>query len=380
MRILLVAPLFPPDTGVSTLRMRFLRDSLSDGHEVDVLKLGDENNFSGAIKLIDRRLFSPFIRAVLNRRKISKLVSGLLRNYDLVIVSAPPYSLYEVAYSSKLAGVPYILDLRDLPDLITSEQKGTKAQMWLNIKFWLTDKYIKTAARDAVALLCVGAISTALMQQKLKNTLCRVINLHNGFERKDIEVIRQYSRSVVREQDEAELIVGCVGNLFRFRDTDDLRDALAQLSKRKGRVTLRHWGKVAPDLLAYIRGLSNINYVACSPVPRDILLNELHAVDCFLLACASDLIWEPTTSVFDYILFNKPVIFTGLRNNEAYVILQNAHTQILESEDLAGFDFKSHHTQRNNYDLLQCYSREFYLDRLLSVIHKLEMRKTLHHD
>lgn len=380
MKILLVAPLFPPDTGVPTFRMRFFKDSLSNEHEVDILKLGDENNFSGSIKLIDRRLFTSFTRAILNRGKISKLVRGLLSNYDLVIISSPPYSLYEIAYSAKQTGVPYILDLRDLPDLIKSEQKGTKPQMWLNIKLWLTNKYIQTAARNSEALLCVGTISTALMQQKLKDTTCRVINLHNGFENKDVERVKNYTQAQALERDKSELVIGCIGNIFRFRDTPNLREVLACLNRRKERVTLRHWGKINPELLTYIQGLSNICYVACKKLPRDVLLNELHSVDGFLLACASDLIWEPTTSVFDYILFDKPVIFTGLRNNEAYSILQNSNTRILESEDLTGFDFKTYRTQRRNYDHLQCYSRQFYLDRLLSVIRKLELRKLHNHD
>jgi hypothetical protein len=372
LRILLVAPLFPPDMGVSALRMKFLRDGLSSEQDVDVLKLGDKTDFSGSLKLIDRRLFAPFLIAVINRRKIGRLVCALLLNYDLIIVSATPYGLYEIAHAAKRVGVPYILDLRDLPNLTTAEQKNTKPLLWLHIKSWLIELYIQTAARYAEALLCVGTISTALMQQKLKYSPCRIINLHNGFEEKDIELVQKCSRTVSINQD--QLIVGCVGNIFRFRDTQSLRDTLMQLNSRKGQVILKHWGKLGPDLEAHIRGLRNINYVACSPIPRDDLLAELHAVNCFLLPCSSDLIWEPTTSVFDYILFNKPVIFAGLHNNEAYLILQSTNTLILESGDLTHFDFKSFAYSEKNRELLRCYSREFYLDRLLIIIRKLESR------
>lgn len=370
MKVLLVAPLFPPDTGVSTLRMRFFRDSLSKEYEVDVLKLGDVNHFTGSVKLIDRNLFVPFFRAVINRGKIFGLVRQLLRNYDLVIVSAAPYGLYEVAHAAKKVGIPYILDLRDLPDLTTSEQKGVKPLWWLNIKTWLIFLYIKTIAKSALALLCVGAISAAVMQKKLKGSVCRVINLHNGFEKADLEVVRQHAP--VKKAKESELVVGCVGNVYRFRDTEDLRHALAQLNRRKERIILRHWGKLCPSLSTYLQGLTNIKYEARATVPRNVLLSELHTVDCFLLACADDLIWEPTTSVFDYILFDKPVIFTGLRNNEAYLILKNTGTHILESDDLATFDFKSRSGSQKSLDVLQCYSREFYIDRLLTIIRKLE--------
>jgi hypothetical protein len=174
---------------------------------------------------------------------------------------------------------------------------------------------------------------------------------------------------------ENHLIVGCVGNIFNFRDTPDLRNALIHLNNRSERVTLMHWGKVGTGLEKHIQTLSNIKYLACKPVDRDILLNKLHDVDCFLLPTASDLIWEPTTSVFDYILFDKPVIFTGLHNNEAYCILQNTKTQIVESKQLINYDFKGYSGVPKSTDSLILYSRDFYLGKFLEVIEQNNIQK-----
>lgn len=365
MKILMACPLFPPDTGVSTLRMKSFYDQFcAQGHDVEVLKLGEKTDFSGNTKLIDRSLFRSFFSSLLLRWKIRAVVSPLLTRYDLVLVSATPYQLYSIAHCAKLAGVPFLLDLRDLPDLTNSEQKGMKHPLWLSLKSWLIDLYIKDIARHSVALLCVGAIATAFTQLKLKGIPTRVVNVHNGFDLSDLKLVRDSAPPVVER--ETGLVVGCVGNIHNFRDTNDLRTTLSRLNQRAEPVTFLHWGKAGGTLLTYIYTLKNIKYVACQPVPRATLLKELHRLDCFLLACAEDLIWEPTTSVFDYILYDKPVIFTGLRNNEAYCILKNTQTRIISAGEIKNFDFDL--AFKKNADLLHCYSREYQFQSLLEVM------------
>lgn len=367
MKLLLVAKLFPPDTGVSTLRMKFFYDSLvSNGYDVDVLKLAKTTDLSGKVKLIDGSLFEPFFTAILNRNKIHNLLKSILNKYDLVIVSAAPYGLYEVAYSAKNEGVPFILDLRDLPDLTTSEQKKTKPFIWLSLKAWLIDMYIKSIACHSKAILCVGAIATALTQFKLKYTSVKVLNIHNGFNLGDINLLA--SNKFIEQENSTGLVISCVGNIHDFRDTQDLRLALYMLNKRTETVTLIHWGKVGLNLLSYIKTLNNIKYEPRTPIPRNTLIHKLNATNCFLLPCADDLIWEPTTSVFDYILYNKPVIFTGLKNNEAYNILRTTQTTIIESDEISDFDFVGFKPFDKNSDNLICYSREYHFEMLLNTI------------
>lgn len=369
MRILLVTHLFPPDSGVSTIRMKFLFDQLtSAGHDVEVLKLGGETCFSSGVKLIERIFFEPFLSAVLNRRKIRRCVGPLLPQYDLVLVSATPYGLYEVAHAAKHYGVPFILDLRDLPDLTTSEQRKLgRPLLWLRLKEWLLNSYIANIARHARALLCVGSIATALVQEKLKKHNVKVVNVHNGFEMHDLAFVQTEVPQRLADDSERHLTVGCVGNIFTFRDTDGLRAVLKRLNERKEKVTLMHWGKMQPELARYVSTLSNIEYVQMQSVPRRTLLTELHRVDCFLLPCSEDLIWEPTTSVFDYILFDKPVIFAGLRNNEAYCTLAGAESKIVELDDIETYRFQESGGSRSAH-VLRRYSREHYLPALLQIV------------
>jgi glycosyltransferase involved in cell wall biosynthesis len=370
MKILIVANLFPPDYGVSTFRMKFFYDKMtSDGHSVDVLKLGPNTNFDGRIKTIDEALFRVFFKSVLYRRRIATLVRPLLVQYDLVLASAIPFGLYEIAFTAGKLGIPYILDQRDLPDLTSSEQKSCKPRMWLSLKAWIINKYIDCIARNAVALLCVGDIATALVQKRHINSPLRVLNVHNGYNLEDRDLVR--GSYVHRRPDNGSIVIGCVGNIFKFRDTPDLRRALYSLGARYDNLTLLHWGRASDSLLAYIQTETNIRYVRCPAVPRTELLKELHNVDCFLLPCAEDLIWEPTTSVFDYILYDKTVVFTGLRNNEAFSILQRVGADVVTADMIPKMSIIEAEGNGNYHDIINSYSRDAYYDRLSRVLSSL---------
>jgi hypothetical protein len=372
MKILLVASLFPPDAGVSALRMSSFFDNLSLHHEVDVLKLGKDNDFSSKIMTIDDRYFSSLFRARSSREKISGLLIPVLKQYDLLLISTPPYSLCEVAVASKRAAIKYIFDLRDHSDLIFSEQKNEKWWPFLMIKAWLTERYIINTAKRAAALLCVGSISTALMQQKISGSSTKVINVHNGFNSLDkLHVLR--TKPPFFMPNKSQLIIGCVGNLHNFRNTTDLRKILTMLNDRGG-VVLHHWGRLGNQLSDFFGALKNLKYIQHQSVPRSQLLQELHGVDCFLLACSDDLIWEPTTSVFDYILFNKPIIYSGLRNNEAFCIMENMNMTVIDSDSICMLDSDKVFAKAGSAEaILDLYSREYAFMKLQQVVESLAL-------
>jgi hypothetical protein len=97
---------------------------------------------------------------------------------------------------------------------------------------------------------------------------------------------------------------------------------------------------------------------------------ELSKVDAFLLPCSNDLIWEPTTSVFDYILFEKPVIFCGLQNNEAYAILETVRQPIITTKCVKNIKAR---LSKPNDKLLQnllIYSRENSFSRFIGALNE----------
>ncbi|HND85776.1 MAG TPA: hypothetical protein PLU50_08215, partial [Pseudobdellovibrionaceae bacterium] len=281
MKILLVASMFPPDKGVSTLRMSFFHSSLSEQHKVDILKFGELTDLNGPIKTIDKRLFASLITTLMHRNKILAILEKTLASYDLIIISAPPYNIYEIAYAANRLGIKFIIDLRDQPDLIYSELKNTGNHFLLKSKELLTNRYINKIARKAAFVSCVGGISSAITQKQLTGRGITVINVHNGFQEKDLD----FARNLVthRSVNSDRLIIGCVGSLHRFRSTPDLHYTLKELNSFSRKIVIRHWGMLCKDIESALSSLENIEYLKLPQVSRCDLIQELAKVDAFLL-------------------------------------------------------------------------------------------------
>jgi hypothetical protein len=375
MKILIVSPVYPPDFGVTTFRIKSIREALETEHTVDVLKLGDCTDLRENSLTIKRSLVYSLPYAILNRPKLGRILRSVVKRYDLIIVSATPYGIYEVARLAIRQNVPVILDLRDLPDLTTSEQKGLKPEWWLNLKCCLIMRYIVKIAWNCEGLMCVGQIATSIMQKRLQKSSCMVLNVHNGFNRDDIQFsIGHFKNEMVPKPN---LLIGCVGNIYRFRDTHELRRVLKKISCFKKPTEIRHWGSITSSLLDYINSLPNIIYRRETPLSREHLLGRLSAFDCYLLPCSEDLIWEPTTSVFDYILFDKPIIFAGMRNNEAFSIIEKSRRTVIFEEHLDVIENNSFPINCEPRSLDDYYSREFQVSKLFQIIQIIKHKNRL---
>lgn len=371
MKILLVTPLFPPDKGVSTLRAKFFHDACSLNHQIDVLKLGTTTNLVGRIKTVDKTLFSTLFRTLVNKKKIKSLLLDTLKTYDCIIVSAPPYSLYTIGNIATACQIPVIYDYRDQPDLIYYDK--TKNRPWNIPHRWillqLLEKYIYNSFGNAYAVLCVGQTSTSLLQTRLKR-LTNIHNCHNGYLEADSN---QLTNSEISKNPN-EIVIGWSGSIYDFRDSDDLRDVLQKLdtlSKTRS-IRLIHWGTINKNLGQYIEALTSLQYQPMPPIERPRYLDEIAKTDALLLSCSASLIWEPTTTVFDYLLLNKPVIFTGLRNNEAYQILNTSGMNIVTAHELESFRWIDSTMPSTNQACKQIFSREHQFKIVEHLLKNLE--------
>lgn len=372
MKILLIVPLFPPDKGVSTLRAKFFYDQLSKTHTVDILKIGDETDFSGQIKTIDKIFFSKLTTTLRNIQKIKRIAGDLLKNYDCIIVSAPPYNLYTLGNIAASYGIPVIYDYRDQPDLIYYDK--TKNKPWNIPHRWLLLKvlefYVHTSFKKAHAVLCVGQLSATLLQNRFKRWK-NIYNCHNGFMPADL-----FHRPKQHNHQNTTIKIGWSGSIYPFRDSPELREILKQLDSlaKTIPVSIMHWGTTNPQLDHYISSLRHLDYQQLPPIERQEYLNEMYKMDAFILACSESLIWEPTTTVFDYILFDKPVIYAGLRNNEAFNILRICDTKILESNTLSRESLiQDIHKTDISKKLL--FSREYQFQIVETLLTELEKKR-----
>lgn len=369
MKILLVVPLFPPDKGVSTLRAKFFYDEMSKKHDVDILKFGEKTDLNGNIKTIEQSLFANLLKTVSNSDKIKGILKETLTQYDCCIVSAPPYNIYEFGKIATDLKVPVIYDYRDHPDLIyyQNSKKSVLKRVIHYVLLNLKERYIFSRFRDAYAILCVGFISTTILQNKNKD-LKNIYNCSNGFLNSDLDSISQDNNSCKKD----EYVIGCGGNIYEFRDSKDFRLMIKNLDKlaESNKITLLHFGSLSDSLNQYVSKLKNLKYKKHEQVDRDTYLKKLQDVDSLLLVCSDSLIWEPTTTVYDYILYNKPVIYCGLRNNEAYRTLQECGTSIVTNENLNMEQLTS--SESFDSSKIDSFSREYRYSILEKLLVNLE--------
>lgn len=350
--------------------MNFFYRQLCRDYDVTVCKLGDGFDFQSRIKTLDRRSFNSLPKSVLKRRTLQRILTGFIRGYDLVIVSVPPYTLMEVVWITIQAGVEVFLDVRDLPDLIYVEKKTTRpllAPLW-KLNLWIQFRYIVAGARACSLVMAAGHQSAAILQEKMRNH-GRIINVANGFTMDDYDYVAGLERHHARRKD--QITIGFGGSIHNFRDTGSLRsffERLNSLREASGKeIIVKHYGTATAGLRGFISELKNITYMPMGFVERKRYLKELLEVDYLLLACSDDLIWEPTTTVFDYLLVNKPVIFIGLHNNEAYSILENSGCTIIRHDRFHDHAVAGTGTPgKTDMARLNAYSREFNFKKVLN--------------
>jgi hypothetical protein len=372
MKILLVAPIFRPNNGVAAQRMNFFFDTLVDVHEIDVLVLGSSTCLSGQVKTIDKALFATSHCAWRNKGLISDMLKKYLINYNVVIVSLPDYGLLEIVNICHTLGVKCITDLRDQPNLSTVQQKSNNKfkNLFIKVKNILQVQYVYRRLKLADYITVVGAASTGIVQEKLNKI---VINVNNGYLMEDKKFVSNNLPNISAV--ETPIIIGWVGNIHKFRDNIDLRKVLDQLNvlSKHNNVVLRHWGKCCPELERYIHSKDNLVYENTTNFVRKEFLTELNVCKAFLLSCSDSLIWEPTTSVFDYLLFNKPVIYTGLRNNEAFNILFNSGKRIIGLDDIESLVCEDE-LDSDFHFISDLYSREYAFTNMKKILDDIQKK------
>jgi hypothetical protein len=369
MKILLVAPIFRPNESVPVKRLGYFYDRLSEYYQTDVLTFGENDDFDAIVKTINKSYFYPFFKAQLKQAKIKRVLSETLSQYDLVIISVPDFGLLELVDICDSLGVSTIVDLRDQPDLDYYEYKTTfrlKKFLYFFYNQWL-QSYVYSRMKKANYISVVGALSTAIVQERLQTE--NIYNVHNGFFEED----RNFVKNLEHRTQNNIFMIGWVGNIYRFRDTTMLREILLKLDTlaKQRVIKIVHFGSCHERLQTFIsERLEHVEYSQKQEHERKLFLKELSLCDMFLLSCSDKLIWEPTTSVFDYILFDKPVLFSGLKNNEAYTILYNCGINILDKTDIDQniFNFKN---QKDNGNVT-IYSRNFSFKNLKKMVLKVE--------
>ncbi len=356
MKILIVNETYPFTSTVSSFRIKAFREYFIKKD----IKVKIATSYKGNEKLEDYLVPIPaeYIRSTLstvrNIFKIKNILKKDIKDSDFIIISTPHFNLALLIFIIKNKS-KVILDLRDLPDLYLAQKKkiykGFKYLLhWTMYK--ITELYVLLLAKKVRLVTTVGETSRQCFLSKykfLKPPL--TLNIHNGFEINDLEIIKRIEKAKNESIDK----ICIVGSLYSFRYSKYLEKLNDYLSKTKDVVC--HFGKVE-KMFADFFNRDNIKYESMKLLPRKELLVEMSKYKMFVLITSDNIIWEPTTTVFDYVLFNKPILFIGNKNNEAHKILVNNKAKIIYPEDIienvSGNDSSSVFNNNINMD----YSRE----------------------
>ncbi|WP_318472296.1 hypothetical protein [Photobacterium leiognathi] len=362
---------------VSSFRTTFFVDKLREFFDVDVLSSGDYDDFTGSNMTMNDKKTSNTISFMRYYFKYKDVLKEMLNNYDTIIVSVPRFSLlYFIIFSlqSNFKG-KIILDLRDQLNIQEFNRKSRSRLLFPIIYFlnYIDHVFFTKALKRCDYIICVGKASSEYFLDKYKIIdSSRVFNIHNGYNIKDLDIIEKIS-FYSNENDFKSLLIG---NISGFRLSKKLLFDFKNLSivyKNKNKIlTIEHYGKIDPSLVDYLNKLENIKYVNKGYIIREKLLERINCYNFNLLITSVDLIWEPTTTVFDYILSSRPVVLLGGECNEAINILKDVeHPYYTSNEYDLLFDIEKFNNYTIDSKKIIKYSREYQVNKLLSIFNEI---------
>ena len=324
MKVLLIGP-YAPHGQVGALRIISLsRYLVQKGYDVSVLCLSmkslsllDPNGLvtciPEGIQVInyDLRIGGRgLLRQNYNNTKdVSIVLKELLENdkFDVILVSGGPFYTFPAMRRVYKAGIPYIVDYRDLH--ITSAAKRKRNTIVQKLKFW-----ISYPLRYQQEYCCVkhAALVTVVypdMAESLQKYFClkdlKTAVIYNGYDDarlKDLSVA-QKADNVFR--------IGYFGKLMYYNKgyTTMLFQAIEKLVNQNYIIEFLHIGPVNPAIEEYFNreDINGSSWYTCTDFMEYRQGMELlGSCDAFALEYA--LPEGPGTKIFDYIFFNKPVI------------------------------------------------------------------------
>lgn len=238
-----------------------------------------------------------------------------LKQFDLIYVSAPPFSALRVASTlSRKSGIPWVAEFRDL----WTENHAYDAPFW---KRWLEKIWESRLLSSATALVTVSAP----LVNKLKIFGRPVLEVRNGF---DPENFRGLKKPDELTDDPDILNIIFTGNVYdEYYDVDAFCGGLAIYIKYGGGVRVHVAGRNTFALQEAARRhglLSNFEFQSTTP-HRHALSMQKYAdlLLTFLWGQAEMPQGLYSAKLFEYIGAGRPILGVGVKSDVADIIVNN---------------------------------------------------------
>ncbi len=319
MNILIVSPSFIPMAGVGKMRMASLVKHLREKHSVTVIQsrissydeITEEQPLDN-VKIVEADVQGSFSA---DGKAFEKALKEEFTDssYDVVLITVGPYyTLPLTKLVKKIAGIPVIVDYRDL---WTNSYRDHEAKATLK-------KKIKTYGIERPALKYVDGYTSCdersvdvLKKQYpfLQNVMSQhIFNGYDDAELKDVIVDPD------RKYKEGKTTIGIYGKFDYYIGYDNVHWFVEELEKlveeRQEKIRIIHYGR-REEYFENLLKDTKIEYDWRGFVEYKTGMNAL-AEEADLLVAANDVLIGFGTKVFDYIYLNKPILMFAVEGSD----------------------------------------------------------------
>lgn len=313
MNILIVAPNFPPDKTVASVRMNSLYQYLLARHHTVYVLTNKKKQQSDMIYYVDVESsggIKKFADFRINQKRYVDAFRRVLKEHpiDITVVSGGPFYTFEIAQAAKVCGVPCVLDFRDP---WTFDIRGWKDMLSPMRAF--TRLIQKIYERQAIqAASAVVTVTPGWRDRFVKNYDTQAEKFYlieNGFDDALLAQVHLPEKNKLN----SPLVLGVFGKLFYYTDLyskvflDAMKETdtqVLQVGNREG--CTNEYLKQRNMDTARIRDTGFLSYLDG--------IAALGQADAFLIIdIRKDALG---TKIYDYIWCNRPILYVGPQDAE----------------------------------------------------------------
>ncbi len=330
MNILVVAPYFPPDDTVATLRIMSLCKYLrTNNHSIIVLTRKkekripscycDKSYFVDENSIMSKTNFSCFMkkRSAYCNRFLSVIKK---EKVDIVLITGGPFYTFKITKKARNLKIPCILDFRDPWVWDYREDAFSPKRIIARMIFYAMER---EAINSATAVVTVTPGWVQKYQKHYKNKKNDIFLIENGYDDERLKSIIWPTECI---EDTTRTTIGVFGKLFYYSDyySNIFLSAINdyQHNNSKSNLQVIQIG----DLEESTERLLRKNNIQSDFIKSTGFMNyedgivELSKAQAFLIIDSR--IDALGTKLYDYLYLGKPILFVGPSNSAFASILK----------------------------------------------------------
>lgn len=323
MKILIIAPYFPPDEGVGTLRIMSLSKYLiNKNYFVSVLTNKKNTSVPSCYAVNIYEVNVNSIEKISNLKKFWKYEReyaevfnkiAIKNKYDVVIITGGPFYTFLLSIEAKKMNIPCILDFRDpwVFDFRGFQDIISPSKILKRILYFPLERISINHATAVVTVTKGWLKKFRLLYPKNKN---KFFLIANGYDDEKLKNLKLQNKT---ENNTNEITLGVFGKLFYYSNHLSLKflKAFKNVYEINKNIRIYQVGSREENTDMFLNkvGLNTDIIYSTGFLKYEDGMNELNKIDVFLIIDSrKDALG---TKIYDYIYIGKPIIYIGPRQS-----------------------------------------------------------------